>query len=487
MKSKLLLLLLSVTLLASAKTVTIKGKINGKLPENLYYTAPVNGALGFDLYYTAVPDAQGNFEIRVDIGKVSFIDIFYDYKPAGFLVVTPGENYGITITESEGKITHTISGKDAEAQRLYNTLLHSHRMDIVGEMGQEAVNIKTARELEAYFEKKHEDAVVGFSALLDKKVISQDIFDALATDTKYFYQTVMSYAILLKHIFSDREATPPDLTEFNIAWKKIYQKLNPDAATVTQSPWGWYFLDGYKNLKNFEAAGFNYKKVETSVNQFEGLKQNVALMPLLNAEYYYAASIYNNAFGSYKQKDVIAEFDHFKQQYPKSGYIKYLELKVAPVVAFFTSNSTLPPNAAYIHDYAGINTLNELIKKFPGKKLYFDVWATWCGSCRDEFKYKDELYKLLKANDIMVIYVSVDDDKRDETWKKMISHYKLEGQHIRANKMLDKNLRLTFSGKGGISLPWYFLVDSKGEIAVKYAAPPSDMAKFEADIQKIKD
>ena len=249
MKSKLLLLLLSVTLLASAKTVTIKGKINGKLPENLYYTAPVNGALGFDLYYTAVPDAQGNFEIRVDIGKVSFIDIFYDYKPAGFLVVTPGENYGITITENEGKITHTISGKDAEAQRLYNTLLHSHRMDIVGEMGQEAVNIKTARELEAYFEKKHEDAVVGFSALLDKKVISQDVFDALATDTKYFYQTVMSYAILLKHIFGDREATPPDLTEFNIVWKKIYQKLDPDAATVTQSPWGWYFLDGYKNLK----------------------------------------------------------------------------------------------------------------------------------------------------------------------------------------------------------------------------------------------
>ena len=210
-------------------------------------------------------------------------------------------------------------------------------------------------------------------------------------------------------------------------------------------------------------------------------------MPLLNAEYYYAASIYNNAFGSYKQKDVIAEFDHFKQQYPKSGYIKYLEPKVAPVVAFFTSNSTLPPNAAYINDYAGINTLNELIKKFPGKKLYFDVWATWCGSCRDEFKYKDELYKLMKANDIMVIYVSVDDDERDETWRKMISHYKLEGQHIRANKMLDKNLRLTFSGKGGIALPWYFLVDSKGEIAVKYAAPPSDMAKFEADIQKMKD
>jgi len=67
-------------------------------------------------------------------------------------------------------------------------------------------------------------------------------------------------------------------------------------------------------------------------------------------------------------------------------------------------------------------------------------------SCREEFKYKDELYKLLKANDITVVYISVNDDKRDEGWKKMIHFYGLQDHHISTNKALDSSISHKFKG-----------------------------------------
>jgi len=42
-----------------------------------------------------------------------------------------------------------------------------------------------------------------------------------------------------------------------------------------------------------------------------------------------------------------------------------------------------------------------------------------------------------------------------------------------------------FSGTESISIPWYILIGSKGEIAVKYAAPPSEMGKLEKEINTL--
>ncbi|WP_116786948.1 hypothetical protein [Flavobacterium psychrotrophum] len=102
MKTKLKFLLLFLSALsATAKITIIKGKIKGKLPEVLRYTAPVNGASGFDIYYSAKVDKLGNFEIKTDINEITFIDIHYNYFNAGNLVVVPGGVYNITITKTK--------------------------------------------------------------------------------------------------------------------------------------------------------------------------------------------------------------------------------------------------------------------------------------------------------------------------------------------------------------------------------------------------
>lgn len=486
MKSKVLLLLLCITAFASAKTTTLKGKINGALPETLYYTAPVNGALGFNLYYTAKVDAQGNFEIKADLAETSFIDVYYNYQFAGALIAMPGASYSITITESEGKVTHAISGSTiTEAQTWYSSVVNNHREAVFLDLAMELAKLETAKAITEEAKTLENRDAVTLKKLYDTKAISNALYTMILKERSYFYSASLGYAFLVKHIYAERETTPPNLTEFDMAWAALYKKHSPADDSISKYPWGYNFLEMYKNYKLYESVRFDGKKILNSQDLLEDRKKNTSFIPAQNAEYYFAAKLYEDAFGDQKEKAVLAEMAYFKEQYPKSGFIAYLEPAIAPIQSFFAENNSLPQGAAYVEDYAAINSLDELIKKFPNQKLYFDVWATWCGPCREEFKHKDALYKLLKANNITVIYVSVDDEKRDETWKKMIPHYGLQGHHIRANAALDNDLKKTFSGGQGISIPWYFLVGSKGEIAVKHAATPSNLEKLEKEIKKL--
>jgi hypothetical protein len=198
MKLKLLLvtLLSFLSLATSAKETIIKGKINGKLPETLYYTAPVNGSSGFDFSHKAKPDAQGNFEIKVDVDAITFIDIYYNYQSAGSLVITPGNAYGITITEIDGKINSVFTAKDLEAQNLYNTILGGHRISSALNLSREITKIETPEAIQKLLADKENNDVARFQKLLNSKVISIGFLEALKTERKYYYAVGLGYGVM---------------------------------------------------------------------------------------------------------------------------------------------------------------------------------------------------------------------------------------------------------------------------------------------------
>jgi len=487
MKLKLLLLLLPCALFATAKTVTIKGHINGKLRKTLYYTAPVNGVSGFDFSNTARPDATGNFEVKVNLEYVAFIDFYYSYNFAGCIVAQPGEAYTLDITEKEGGISYVVAGKEAEGQKLYTNLMAGkNRITLMVELAYEALKLDNAKMQQADFKKREDTDVAALKKLLDTKAISRGFYDAAISERHYFYTASASYAICLRLSHAEYDEAVKNDPSFKASWPKVFEANPPADTALQQSPWGVIYLDCYKYYTLYKQAGYDTQKLgEPNPDPLADIKANETIIPALHAEYFTAAKLHMEAAENAKDKNLIDKFGYFKKRYPGSPYTAYLEPEIAPVIAFYAENNSLPANAAYVENYSGINTLEDIVKKFPGKKLYFDVWATWCGYCREEFKYKEELYKLLKANDITVIYVSFDTDDADEKWRKMITFYGLQGYHIRANKELDSHLSHIFSGTASIALPWYFLVNSKGELAVKYAAPPSDITKLEADIKKL--
>lgn len=471
------------TLAINAKETIIKGKINGKLPETLYYTAPVNGSSGFDFSYKAKPDAQGNFEIKVNADAITFIDIYYNYLPAGSIVITPGNTYGITITEVEGKITSVFTAKDLEAQKLYNTIVGGNRISSAINLSREIRKIETPESMQKSLADKEKNDVAGFEKLLNSKAISTNFFEAIKTERKYYYAITLGYSVMAKEEFDEKTGTViSPAPEFFKLWGNTLQQHGTNFNELHKNPFGYHYLNTYKIYKLYEAH--NFKQI-TNSNMLDLFTTKKNWFDKNNLEYYVAAYLSMDLIEGMKEEVLLDIYDAFKKEFPKSGYIKHLAPLIAPLAEFRNQKTSLPANASFVNDYANVNSVTELIEKFPNQKLYFDTWATWCGPCRDEFKHKEELYKLLKANDIKVVYVSIDEDSREEAWKKMINYYKLEGYHIKTNKKLETDLRTLYKDNGSISIPWYLLVSKDGKIVYEHAAPASEIDKLKEQIKTL--
>jgi thiol-disulfide isomerase/thioredoxin len=140
------------------------------------------------------------------------------------------------------------------------------------------------------------------------------------------------------------------------------------------------------------------------------------------------------------------------------------------------------PKSIIMDGYTNYKSLNEVLQQFKGKRLYIDVWATWCGPCKAEFAHKVELLKLLQLKNIEIIYISIDQVEKDKQWKEMIKYYNLEGYHIRACEELVSDLRKIFGQNGSIAIPWYMLVDENGKIIKEHAKPPSQLTELAKEV-----
>ena len=84
-----------------------------------------------------------------------------------------------------------------------------------------------------------------------------------------------------------------------------------------------------------------------------------------------------------------------------------------------------------------------------------------------------------------ILYISIDRDSDDQRWKDMIKFFNLEGYHIRANQELINDLRKIYGENSPFGIPWYILVDEKGNIVKNHAKPPSKLQELEIQINEI--
>lgn len=98
--------------------------------------------------------------------------------------------------------------------------------------------------------------------------------------------------------------------------------------------------------------------------------------------------------------------------------------------------------------------MEALLSRFAGKKVYIDVWATWCGPCKDEFAHEGVLHGLLENKGYEMLYLSIDKDRDDSQWREMVAYYQLRGCHARVGKALISNLQRLFDADGTIPIPF---------------------------------
>ena len=120
----------------------------------------------------------------------------------------------------------------------------------------------------------------------------------------------------------------------------------------------------------------------------------------------------------------------------------------------------------------------DILKKYKGKTLVIEVWASWCGDCVKAMPKVKEL----QANNPDVAYLFLSADKTAEKWKAGIEKHDIKGDHY----MMNDGMKGVFGKAMDLDwIPRYIIVDKKGKI-VLYRAIETDFEKINQTLQSLK-
>ena len=119
-------------------------------------------------------------------------------------------------------------------------------------------------------------------------------------------------------------------------------------------------------------------------------------------------------------------------------------------------------------DFKGVdvNGKEYTLADFRGKYVYIDVWATWCGPCRQEIPYLKKLDEDYKDAQIVFLSLSVDQDKAK--WEKMVKEQSMSGVQLHIGQ--DSSFQQAYKIEG---IPHFILLDREGRIIDKKMSRPS--------------
>jgi thiol-disulfide isomerase/thioredoxin len=97
---------------------------------------------------------------------------------------------------------------------------------------------------------------------------------------------------------------------------------------------------------------------------------------------------------------------------------------------------------------------------YQGKPLIINVWASWCGPCREEMGSLERMSQRFENGQLRVIGISTD-DYRDKA-EKFLSRSGVSFRNYLDNKLLLEHML------GADRLPLTVLVDAQGRVIAKY-------------------
>ena len=462
--------------------VTITGKITGKNPTEVKYTVPVNGVCNWSFSKSVMSDSLGNFQIKIKVDKPAFVSFFVSREELNKIVIEPDVKYKVAVNIQENTNKLTVISPNKKGQEFYRTLPDPYyASDDVRKFSKDTTvqllknKIVTLKEAELSPMKK----------LLASKEITPAFYNLVKADRNCYYAAILSGVLSSK--FNNIEDYPTDMYQL---LNSVFANFPVNDKSMANSSFWCEYAKSYLDFKDYVNKDLN--KQEISDMKTKGLTNTLFIAEAQkyitepNLEFLKASRIYQTAYQERYEKELITLFNQFKKDYPQSSFTKFLEPQITPIVEYYQKlGQPMNPQIKFVENYQALNSLKEAVAQFKGQKVFVDVWATWCGPCKKEFKHKDKLQTLLKKNNIQVVYISNDQDDREKLWKNLISFYNLEGYHIRTSKELDADLRRIFNPNSGMAIPWYIIIDENGNIVKEHASKPSEIDKLEEEIKKL--
>ena len=122
--------------------------------------------------------------------------------------------------------------------------------------------------------------------------------------------------------------------------------------------------------------------------------------------------------------------------------------------------------------------IDTILEKYKGKTVLVDVWATWCGPCRQGHIELAPLKEEFKDKDIAWVYISAPSSNVSQ-WQQMITD--IPGDHYFINKeQYDYVMSKLYESDG---IPTYAIYNANGTMTFKNAGLPG-RDKIRTELEK---
>ena len=141
-----------------------------------------------------------------------------------------------------------------------------------------------------------------------------------------------------------------------------------------------------------------------------------------------------NVFGKIDRRQdiadsVVADIENMRHKF----YAEYLKSLIAKTKGVMTAEQQ---RGGYTVHQADANTgdalLEDILKDYKGKVVFFDFWNTWCGPCRMAIKQMAPMEEGFEGQDVVFVLLA-DESSPAEEWSRLITQMK--GHHYRLSNV----------------------------------------------------
>ncbi|WP_367913245.1 TlpA family protein disulfide reductase [Leadbetterella sp. DM7] len=126
------------------------------------------------------------------------------------------------------------------------------------------------------------------------------------------------------------------------------------------------------------------------------------------------------------------------------------------------------------------DVLRYLEDRYPGKVIYIDVYATWCGPCLEEMRYTPALHEEMKGKD--VVFVNLCPQSAVSNWTVLVRKRSIGGENYFFTDDATKLFMGTYKLSG---YPSYLLMNRQGGLITTSAPRPSEAKAVKETLLKL--
>lgn len=445
MKKILIILLLSVGCLSRAAAISVvSGTCNG-LGNTVHFYEVENGQLKEKADYVLSTDKKFGFALHLDKEGYYVIGSANGLLPMGkyTFYLKPGDNLSVNVD---------VAGYELIGQNTAENKVMKEWFDIIKPINQMSMNAKIGGLL----------TYVEFFPTLDEVVEKSKEWSFTPTGNKLFDDSFLKFkdydlaANALHFLFLPRTAHPQDED-----FPEYYQEISFSNLGTSNVLMNYPFSN--RLLSNIDMRRYmEKKKADTTLSfgDYTMLRENLSNISdgVLKGE---LVLIYA------KPKQTVEGLLNFQSEFSKYLITESQKERFKLLLNEKAKNTKGEP--AIDFKFQNSEGKEVALSDFKGKVVYIDVWATWCGPCKQEIPHLIKMEEEYKNKNIVFLGVSIDAQEDHAKWKKFLIDYNMKGVQVFAgDKAADISKPYKIKG-----IPRFILIDKNGRIVSDNAPRPS--------------